>query len=155
MADSRKIEDALPELQEKIKLIQKDYPSYFPGHDLRILCTLRSIETQKLHYAIGRTIPPFGKKYQVTQIDGVTKFGEHNPIPGKFDKSRAVDFGVFLGGKYITDEKYYYPLLELARKYDLISGIDFKNTGQPLEERLEARRKQGAFLDFPHLELKK
>jgi hypothetical protein len=154
VADSRKIEDADPILQEKILLIIEDYPSYYPEAELRILCTLRSIETQKLHYAVGRTIPPIGKKYQITQIDGVNKFGEHNPIPGKFDKSRAVDFGVFINGKYITAEKYYYPLLDLARKYDLISGIDFKNTGQTLEERLKAR-KQGAFLDFPHLEMKK
>lgn len=146
---SKDLKDAVPELEQKIPLIIKDYESMFPERKLEVICSLRSTEEQQHLYAIGRTLEPIGRKYIVTQKDGVTKLSKHNPTP-TCKLSRAVDFGVFVGGKYITQIEYYYPLLDLARKYDLISGLDFSNTGQTLEQRKLSKN----FKDAPHIEVK-
>jgi hypothetical protein len=44
---------------------------------------------------------------------------------------------VFIGGKYIKDDRYYYPIQFLAHKYGLYSGADFS----------------GTFKDWPHVEV--
>lgn len=146
---SRDLKLCVLELQEKIPLIQEEYQKLYPERELRIICTLRPNKEQANLFAIGRTIPPIGKKYWVTQVDGITTFSKHNPDPLE-SLSKAVDFGVFIGGKYITNNSFYYPLLELARKHDLISGIDFGNSGKPLDELL----KDKSWKDFPHVETK-
>jgi hypothetical protein len=145
---SRKIEDCVEELQEKVPLIIKDYNALFPERSLRVICSLRSIEEQKILYAKGRTAPPFGKRYQVTQVDGVNVFSAHNPWPDS-PLAKAVDFGVFIGGKYQTAGVFYHPLLDLARKYNLVSGYDFDKTGAPLPIIL----KDGKFHDGPHVQI--
>lgn len=146
---SRKLEDCVDELQQKIPLIIAEYNQTFPERELRIICTLRSTEEQQNLYAVGRTVPPIGNKYIVTTVDGVKKFSKHNPDPLE-PKAKAVDFGLFIGGKYITTDEFYYPLLELARKNDLVSGLDFSETGLPL---VEVLRKRG-FKDSPHVEVR-
>lgn len=146
---SRDLKLCVKELQEKIPLIIEEYNRLFPERELKIICTLRSTEEQQRLFAIGRTTPPIGKKYWVTKIDGIRVFSKHNPTPTE-SLSRAVDFGVFIGGKYITNITYYYPLLDLARKQNLISGLDFNNSGLPLERLL----KQKTFKDAPHIEVK-
>lgn len=146
---SRDLNLCVPELQEKIPLIIQGYQLLFPDRELRIICTLRSSEEQQKLYAIGRTIPPIGKKFEVTQVDGVKVFSKHNPNPTEV-LSRAVDFGVFIGGKYMTKGEYYYPLLNFARQVGLISGLDFKDTGKPLEELLKSK----SFKDAPHVQTK-
>lgn len=137
---SRKIEDCVEELQQKVPKIIADYNAAFPDRTLFIVCTLRSAAEQYVAFRTGHS-----------QIDGIHKIGKHNPIPNKQPKSRAVDFGVLIDKKYMSDAKYYYPLLDLARKYDLVSGIDFKQTGQTLEQRVAA---SGEFRDWCHLECK-
>ncbi len=146
---SRDLALCVPELQEKVPLIIQGYNLLFPDRELRVICTLRSSEEQQKLYAIGRTISPIGKKFQVTQVDGIKVFSKHNPNPTE-SLSRAVDFGVFIGGKYMTRGEYYYPLLEFARDQRLISGLDFKDTGKPLEELLKSK----SFKDAPHIETK-
>ena len=146
---SRDLTLCVPELQEKVPLIIQGYNLLYPDRELRVICTLRSTEEQQKLYAIGRTIPPIGKKYRVTQVDGVKVFSKHNPNPTEA-LSRAVDFGVFIGGKYMTRNEYYYPLLNFAREVGLISGLDFANTGKPLEELLKSK----SFKDAPHVETK-
>ena len=141
---SRDLALCVTELQEKVPLIIQGYQLLYPDRELKIICTLRSSEEQQKLYAIGRTIPPIGKKFQVTQVDGVKVFSKHNPNPTE-SLSRAVDFGVLIGGKYMTKNEYYYPLLEFARDQGLISGLDFKDTGLPLEVLL----KQKTFKDSP------
>lgn len=147
---SRLLSDCVPELVEKIPLIIKDYEELFTDRSLIITCSLRSTEEQQQIYAVGRTKAPLGKKFYLTQIDGIKILSFHNPTPDQ-PLSRAVDMGVIVGGKYITDNTFYYPLLDIARKYNLTSGLDFKNSGKPLTEIL----KNGEFHDCPHLQVRK
>ncbi len=144
----RLITDCVLELQQKIPLIIADYATQFPGQTLGAICTLRSIAEQQADYAKGRTVAPIGARYEVTTIDGVTKFSKHNPWPNQ-PLSQAVDFGVFINKAYMTEDSYYYPLLDLARKYSLISGLDFFNTGLPLADCLAKK----TFHDPPHVEV--
>lgn len=145
---SRDLKLCVPELQTKIPYIIDDYNCMFPGKSLEVICTLRSTEEQQHLYQIGRSIPPLGPQYVVTTVDGMFKFSKHNPDP-KEPLAKAVDFGVFAGGKYLTAKQYYYPLLDLSRKYKLISGIDFRGSTLPLETLLQ----RPGFKDFPHVEI--
>lgn len=145
---SRRIEDCVVELQEKVPLIIKDYNALFPERSLRVICSLRSTTEQQALYAKGRTAPPLGKRHQVTQVDGVHTLSAHNPWPAS-PLAKAVDFGVFIGGVYQTKDVFYYPLLDLARKYKLVSGYDFSKTGKKLQELLA----DGRFHDGPHVQI--
>lgn len=144
---SRNLKDAVSELQEKIPLIIADYEALFPDRSLIITCTLRSTTEQQMLFAKGRTIPPIGKKYWVTQIDGINTFSAHNPDPIE-PKAKAVDMGVLQYGKYITDNHYYEPLLDLSRKYHLVSGWSFEDTGKDIKEILKDKK----FHDSPHIQ---
>jgi hypothetical protein len=146
---SRLLTDCVDELQQKVPLIIAEYNALFPGRSLRPISTLRSTAEQQAIFAIGRTKEPIGDRYIRTKIDGVTKFSKHNPDPNE-PKSKAVDFGVFVGGKYITDDSFYFPLLELARKHDLISGGDFSLSGHTLQ----VLRAEKDWRDWPHIETK-
>ena len=134
---SRLLTDAVPELQLKAPLIINDYQMQFPDRVLKVICTLRSTQEQQALFFQGRT-----------KVDGIHKFSKHNPDPIEL-LAKAVDFGVFVCPTYITQESYYYPLLDLARKYQLISGLDFFNTGVPLAECLL----HTYFKDPPHIEV--
>src|SRR3974377_1754464 len=145
----RNLADCVPELQKKVPLLIEDYNSMFPGRQLKSICTLRSTQEQQNLFAVGRTIPPYGPKYYLTKVDGVIKFSKHNPDPIE-PLSKAVDFGVFIGGKYLKHDIFYYPLLDLARKYELVSGLYFFQRGLPLEVLLQLPE----FRDSPHIETK-
>jgi hypothetical protein len=145
---SRRLEDCVPELQTKVPLIIQEYQTWYPDRELRIICSLRTTAEQQQLYAKGRTIPPYGASHYITQIDGVVKYSKHNPDP-KEPKSKAVDFGVFVNKKYLTQDEYYYPLLELARKNGLVSGLDFARSGKPLQELLDMH----IWRDPPHVEV--
>lgn len=134
---SRLLTDAVIELQQKVPVIILDYETANVGRELKVICTLRSTEEQQALFNQGRT-----------KVDGVHKFSKHNPWPTQ-PKAQAVDFGVFMNGVYITKNSYYYPLLDLARKYNLISGFDFFNTGDTLEKCLL----HSYFKDPPHIEI--
>ena len=145
---SRDLNDCVPELAQKIELIIKEYNELYPDRKLIIICSLRSTKEQQALYAKGRTIPPLGKRYHVTQVDGVRVFSAHNPDPIE-PKAKAVDFGVIENGKYVVKDNAYFPLLALARKYNLICGLDFANSGKPLNELL----KDGKFHDVAHVQV--
>lgn len=142
---SRLLSDCVLELQQKVPVIIFDYETQYVGRVLKVICSLRSTQEQQALYALGRTD---GSAHIVTQIDGVRKFSKHNPDPIE-SKSKAVDFGVFVGGKYIMKDFYYYPLLDLARKYNLVSGLDFARTGASLQDCLNKK----GFKDPPHIEI--
>ena len=146
---SRNLSDCVPELQAKIPLIIKDYNTLFLDRTLFITCTLRSTLEQVQLFAVGRTREPIGKSYIVTWQDGLTRCSMHNPLPDQ-PLSRAVDLGVLIGGKYMGKDIYYRPLLDLARKYNLISGWDFRNSGLPMDQLIG----DGHFHDAPHIETK-
>jgi peptidoglycan L-alanyl-D-glutamate endopeptidase CwlK len=119
---SRDLKDCTTELQEKWPLIKRDIELANPTWVAKPICTLRSTDEQAELFQQGRTKP--GKI--VTWIDGVTKIGAHNPIPGAVEqKSRAIDVGIFVDGKYMTDNSYYKCLIDMCKKYDLKSGWDF------------------------------
>jgi hypothetical protein len=146
---SRDLKDCVDELQLKVPQIIDEYNKTYPGRELRVICTLRNTQEQQNLYAVGRTIPPLGPNYWLTKVDGVKKFSKHNPDPIQ-PLSKAVDVGVFIGGKYIREDSYYYGLLELARKNLLVSGLDFRESGLTLVQLLH----DGHFHDIPHIEVK-
>jgi hypothetical protein len=157
---SRSLLDCVPELVTASPLICNDYNALFvsQGFTLKPICTLRSSAEQLELFKHGRVVKMVNgvpvvvsvrSKLIVTKIDGITQFSKHNPTPLQ-PLSRAIDFGVFKGGSYITDDQYYEPLLDLARHYGLRSGWDFTNTGLPIEK---AKRLK-VFIDPPHVEVK-
>lgn len=89
------------------------------GHDLRLLETYRSQTRQGALFVKGAT------KLRTVGCHG---YGV------------AVDFGVFINGKYAEDNKPYVFLRELARKHGLISGQDWGHL------------KMGGFVDSGHVQ---
>lgn len=89
------------------------------GHDLRVLETYRSQTRQSALFA-----------KRATQLRTV----------GCHGYGVAVDFGVFINGKYAENNTPYMFLRDMARKHGLISGIDW---GHP---------KTGGFIDSGHVQ---
>jgi peptidoglycan L-alanyl-D-glutamate endopeptidase CwlK len=129
---SRDLALCVEELRNKVPLIIDEYHQINAPYIIKIICTLRSTQEQQELYAKGRTTPG----NIVTYKDGVTSFGAHNPTPTQ-PLSRAVDFGVFRGKDYITQNTYYSPLGPLAEKYGLVWGGSWET-----------------FKDTPHIETK-
>lgn len=124
---SRDFKHCHPILVERFKKLAEEYVKDHPGRSLIVTCTFRSVEEQKRLYAKGRTAP--GKI--ITNADGVRKRSLHNHFP-----ARAIDCAVSDGGKVLWDEDFYWPILPLARKHELISGGSWVS-----------------FQDWPHVEL--
>ena len=118
---SRDMALCVPELREKWPLIKTEFETMNPGWEIRPICTLRSTEEQQELWSRGRTKPG----NVVTWVDGITKLGAHNPIPGKKPEARALDVGVFVDGKYMTQSSYYVQLKTLVPKHGLKSGWSF------------------------------
>lgn len=118
---TRELKDCVAELREKYPLIKQEFEETYTGMEMRIVCALRSTDEQQKLFAQGRTEPG----HIVTWVDGVTKIGAHNPIPGQKPESRAIDVGIFVKGEYMTQSSYYRPLQTLAPKYGLKSGWSF------------------------------
>lgn len=150
---TRNLSDAVPALQAAVPLIIEEYGQVYAAEFrvLEVICVLRSSEEQWAIFKVGREIEEHEDgTYRVlseddrrilTKIDGRTTFSKHNPDP-KQSLSKAVDFGVFIGGKYVrgVDEeelRFYYPLQFLAHKHGLRSGLDFP----------------GKWKDTPHIEI--
>jgi peptidoglycan L-alanyl-D-glutamate endopeptidase CwlK len=94
---SRKIEDLIPALQPMALALVGNAKQC--GYDVRIICTLRSLEEQADIYASGRTKPgPILTK---------SKPGQSMHNPGPDGRSRAFDIGVFVGGEYKASDDYY------------------------------------------------
>jgi len=90
------------------------------GHELRVLETYRSPTRQEALYKAGAT--------QLKSV-GVHSFG------------LAVDLGLFLGGKYVQAAAPYNFLVNLAAKYQMISGINWGHDN-----------KKATFVDAGHLQ---
>lgn len=158
---SRLLADCVDQLALAAKAIIDDYNVIMSIEQLtlRPICTLRTAEEQLEAFKKGRKIEMVDGKpvvieehkgLVITYLDGITKVSKHNPTK-EYPLSRAVDFGVFSKeGKYLTDNQYYKPLLDLARKYGLRSGWDFKDTGLPIDKLI----KMPGFKDPPHVEIK-
>jgi len=89
------------------------------GHDLRVLETYRSQTRQSALFM-----------RRATQLRTV----------GCHGYGVAVDFGVFVNGKYAEDNKPYVFLRQLAREHGLISGQDWGHS------------KEGSFVDSGHVQ---
>lgn len=120
------LSDCEPALQLAYALILHDFRES-TGHDLIITCTHRSIAEQTLLYAKGRTVP--GQR--VTNVDGIRTKSNHNYTP-----ARAIDVCVVTQGKVSWSPVDYAPLGELATRYGLVWGGNWKT-----------------LRDYPHLEL--
>jgi len=132
---SRKLEDAVPELQVAFRLIRMYYREYFPLHTLRITRSYRSIKEQQSLYAQGRTTAGV----VVTYVDGVQKKGKHNYYP-----SKAIDIAVENGttGEILWDVKYYKPFVKLAVRVSKELGRKITSGGS--WKKLK---------DYPHLQV--
>lgn len=156
---SRNLADCTPVLRIAAQdIIQKYNNAFSDGRVLRPICTLRSTDEQFNIWKVGRTwvmqdgVPhelTADRKKILTTVDGYTKFSKHNPDPVE-PLAKAVDFGVFVGGKYITDNTYYYPLLQLARDAGVVSGIDFRQSGLDLATLIADKT---LWKDVPHIEV--
>jgi hypothetical protein len=89
------------------------------GHDLRLLETYRSQTRQSALYA-----------KHATQLKTV----------GCHGYGVAVDFGVFINGKYAENNAPYVFLRQLARKHGLVSGQDWGHA------------REGSFVDSGHVQ---
>jgi hypothetical protein len=128
----RELSHAYPPLAAKAVSIATDYVALHPDRQCKWIGVWRSDEEQIELYAEGRTKPgpgateanPMGRV--VTWDDGVIKKSHHQGTDPKGNPcSMAVDFGVFVGVTYITDDDYYKDFKSLADKYGLASGWDF------------------------------
>lgn len=121
------LEGLIPELAEKAKLfIEKAKEE---GFDVIITQALRTWEEQDALYAKGRTVPPIGKKYIVTQAQGGQSW--HN-------FGRAIDFCPLKDGKpwWNAPQEVWAKLGAIGKSLGLAWGGDWPK-----------------FKDLPHLEL--
>lgn len=88
------LSDLHPILRTTAPEIIRRYQARFAERELRVLCAHRSPEDQEKVFAEGRS-----------RADGTTTFSPHN-----FRPSFAVDFCVFVGGKYSAERAHYDPL---------------------------------------------
>lgn len=120
-----------PELAAKVRDILEEMAKL--GHPMMVTDGNRTVAEQQALYAKGRTIPPIGKKYRVTNADGVKKKSNHQD-------GRAVDC-TFLNaaGKPHWPSRYLAPWDTFGarvRAAGLKWGGDFKS-----------------IVDLPHVEL--
>lgn len=124
---SRDFKHASEELIRRFLRVSGEFCSQ-TGNTLVVTCTYRSPDEQGRLYKQGR----FGNPGPiVTQLDGKNKKSMHNYFP-----SRALDVCVCVGGKPSWEEKLYYPLGPICRKYGLEWGGFWTK-----------------FQDFPHIQL--
>jgi peptidoglycan L-alanyl-D-glutamate endopeptidase CwlK len=127
---SRDFQHANETLVERYKLLAKEFEEQNPGKRLIVTCTYRSPKEQNRLYKQGR----FGNAGPIlTYKDGKNSKSRHNFFP-----STALDVAVVVGGKAVWAEEAYWPLLPLAKKYNLQSGGGWVR-----------------FADWPHLQLPK
>lgn len=122
---SKDINDAAKPIRDKWEEIKNEYFQSVPGFYLELTEVHRSPERQFELFKKGRTMDTQGnwittdKSQIVTNVDGYKILGAHNYYP-----SRAIDVAVVSNktGKITWEEKYYRPLLDIAKKLGLESG---------------------------------
>lgn len=121
----------------------------FPSRLLLVDWIWRSTADQQALFAIGRTTPPIGQRYEVTMCNGVTSKSNHQNVdPNGNPCSLAVDLFVEIDGKYMGDGSYYEPLVALALKYNLKSGLDWSRTGKVVWHDPHGYRPDADHLEF-------
>lgn len=147
VAESRDMTTAHPELQRRFALFDADFRAE-TGRQLFITCVWRSCEKQFEYFQVGRVLQGgvwvvVNRAIVKTNIDGMTKKGQHNIFP-----SRAVDVAIDFDpgpGKHLSwDASAYIPFAHLALKHGLRWGGDWNGNGRTDDEK---------FVDRPHLEL--
>lgn len=127
---TKDIDDATKPIRDHWEEIKRDYFEVVPGKYLVLTCVHRSPDEQLELYGRGRTKGSDGKWYVqdkakiVTNVDGVTVLGAHNYRP-----SRAIDVMVVdnTTGRETWDERFYTPLHNIAKRYNLTWGGDWKS----------------------------
>lgn len=119
-------------IQDCVKLLQTSWPEIVKQHSLDkpeyhlvITTSFRDPKEQFELFKKGRTMDTQGnwittdKSQIVTNVDGYKILGAHNYYP-----SRAIDVAVVSNktGKITWEEKYYHPLLDIAKRLGLESG---------------------------------
>jgi hypothetical protein len=120
-----------------LPLIVEQFDAFDPTRSLIIVETSRTLERQQADFAAGRS-----------QRDGVRKLSMHQiqELHGEL-AAHAVDFGVIVRGKYATDRGSYEPLMTIAERHGLRSGLDWNCDGI-----MDAAQRPRAFVDAPHCE---
>lgn len=127
---TKDINDAAKPIRDKWEEIKNAFFESNPGKYLVLSCVYRSPDEQLELFKKGRILGTDGKWYiqdkakVVTNVDGVSLLGAHNYKP-----SRAIDVAVVDNstGKYLWEEKFYYSLLEIAKRVGLESGGGWKS----------------------------
>lgn len=127
---TKNIEDAVKEIRDQWETIKNEFTKHMPGKYLVITCAHRSPEEQLELFKKGRTKGSDGKWYVqdkaaiVTNVDGYSILGAHN-----YRSARAIDVAVVdrSTGKYLWDEKYYLPLVQIVKGVGLESGGSWKS----------------------------
>src|SRR5438105_1728110 len=133
------INDACKAIRDAWDGIKTAFFEVEPGHYLELTCVYRSPEEQFELFKQGRTMDTSGewiiqdKEKVVTNVDGRKVKGAHNYKP-----ARAIDVCVVDNqtGKRLWDEKWYQPLVEIAKKHNLVEGGTWRS-----------------IKDWPHLEV--
>jgi len=124
------LEEVQPELAVKVRLILAEMAKL--GHPMTVTDGNRTLAEQQALYAKGRTKPPIGKKYTVTNADGIKAKSNHQD-------GRAVDCTFFnsKGQPHWPPRNEAWELFgSLVRAAGLKWGGDFKSR-----------------VDLPHVEL--
>jgi peptidoglycan L-alanyl-D-glutamate endopeptidase CwlK len=76
MSDKRLLDERLhPELRARVTRVLAEMRRL--GHPMRVTDGYRTAAEQARLYAKGRTVPPLGKGYRVTNVDGVRTMSHH------------------------------------------------------------------------------
>jgi len=136
---SRDISALCSILRSALPTIIEEFAAFDPTRRLIITETGRSVERQQADFAAGRS-----------QRDGVHKLSMHQfqELHGEF-AAHAVDFGVIVRGKYATDRGSYEPLMVIAERHGLRSGLDWDSDGI-----VDVTQRPRALVDGPHVECK-
>lgn len=137
---TKEINDAAFPLRDHWDEIKRDFFAKVPGVYLEVDCVYRSPEEQFELYKKGRNKTDKGlwvvtdREAIVTNIDGYKIKGAHN-----YNPARAIDVCAVNNqtGKRSWKEEWYTPLIEIAERYNLVSGGKWKS-----------------LKDFPHIEIR-
>jgi len=124
-------------LRDALPLIIEQFDAFDPTRRLIIVETVRTTERQRADFAAGRS-----------QRDGIHKLSMHQlqALHGEY-AAHAIDFGVIVRGKYATDRGSYEPLMTIAERHGLRSGMDWDCDGI-----MDVAQRPRAFVDAPHCE---
>lgn len=133
------IADACKDIRDVWENIKNDFFEAVPGHYLDLTCVHRTPEEQFILFRQGRSQDLSGVWHivdsdkVVTNDDGKTHLSPHNYLP-----ARAIDVCVVDNqtGSRLWNEKWYKPLLDIAKRYNLVEGGEWRT-----------------IKDWPHLEV--